>query len=656
MRTLAQPSSWLVAVGGLVLYLWTPALLVGADPHALPAAPPWLVLVAPLVVYALLFFCLPGLSGPGRIVGTAVLCGVQLALGFAAEALYAADGPFPLAVPLQQALWASPAVPLLQLVSVPLAVWPFRGLLIAERRPEPAGAPGPVPVLEDFTPPPTRLTPAPTRVLAPPPARFAPPPPMRAATPPTFRGLADAGAVPRPGGGGRPETLPPPTGPTAAEPGRPAALPLFARAAALARDAGTVGPPGPAALPAAPAAEGRPPAVGAGREAPVAPAAPALGRLAPAPPLRDSTSSAGRPAPIEPLAPLPPGDPEPAGKAPDPGPASPGTLPAAAMAVTEAPPAVRPGAGDGLIVTPLPVGRPLPTLLPPAPPAPASASPAPPEPRPITGEVTPAAALLPEHTAEAERVCAGLARVGGLRIDAQVLMGMTLYTVSSRRLATDGVARGAFRALSRLTESAARASLTQATLRGAGGGMVLTPLAPLGTRAPVLVAAVAQRGSLALLEVLSRRAAAGYGGTPAAPPSVPGSGEPPAALVSAPAPRRLAPLSPSFGGGGPVAPLAFRDPSGRLLLYLLLAQGTDGERIGRIACDLHELLESDGEPGSLGPIQSIALRLGRERVIIRRARPGPDCSTLVVSAGDDLGRPGLAHRDLERAATRLAAV
>jgi hypothetical protein len=258
-----------------------------------------------------------------------------------------------------------------------------------------------------------------------------------------------------------------------------------------------------------------------------------------------------------------------------------------------------------------------------------------------------------------EEIVRALARVGSLTVGTHALMGIVVYTTCSPRLAEDAVVRAAFRFLSFLAENPSAQAVTQTTIRGAAGAMVLTPLGPLGTGGPVLAAAIPQRGALALLEILSLRVAADYRvREPAAAPRAAGSAPVPASpggLEEAPVPSRVEGLARALTACGPLRPLGFMDPTGQLLLYVLTGPGADAHGIGRFAAGLYRVMEIDGDPGGVGPFQSVVVRLGDQRVVVRPVAEAPGHSTVLVAAGPASDRPGLVQLQIERAAARLAA-
>jgi hypothetical protein len=259
----------------------------------------------------------------------------------------------------------------------------------------------------------------------------------------------------------------------------------------------------------------------------------------------------------------------------------------------------------------------------------------------------------------AEDIAQALAGVEPLRVDTHALMGIVVYTACSPRLAEDAVVRAAFRFLSFLAESPGGEAVTQTTVRGAAGAMVLTPLGPLGAGGPVLAAAIPQRGALALLEILSLRVAAAYRASEPSPTGLAAGSTlataSPVGLGEAPLPPRLEGLARSLTACGPLRPLGLTDQTGQLLLYVLAGPGVDAHGVGRFAADLYRVMEIDGDPGGVGPFQSVVVRLGDQRVVVRPVAEAPGHSTVLVAAGPASDRPGLAQLQVERAATRLAA-
>jgi hypothetical protein len=66
-------------------------------------------------------------------------------------------------------------------------------------------------------------------------------------------------------------------------------------------------------------------------------------------------------------------------------------------------------------------------------------------------------------------------------------------------------------------------------------------------------------------------------------------------------------------------------------------------------------MEVEGQPGGVGPFQSVVVRLGSQRVVVRPITTSAGRSTLLIAATAGDARSGLAQLQLERVAGRLAA-
>jgi predicted regulator of Ras-like GTPase activity (Roadblock/LC7/MglB family) len=271
---------------------------------------------------------------------------------------------------------------------------------------------------------------------------------------------------------------------------------------------------------------------------------------------------------------------------------------------------------------------------------------------PIAEPAPPAPQALP--TVEPAQIARILAPVGPLEIEHQVLMGIGLYTACGPHLARAVVTNAAFRALAFLVEAPTAEPVTQTTLRGAAGALVVTPLGPRPGVGPVLAVAIPQRGALALLEILALRVAAASRATHAAEPAPPATSAAPAGVFrEAPVPARVGALARSLVAGGTLRPLCLEDATGDLTLHLLLEPGADAERLGRLATSLYRIMEMEAEPGGIGPVHSVVVRLGRQRVVVQPVAPADGRATLLVAATAADHRPGLTRLQLERVAARL---
>jgi hypothetical protein len=164
--------------------------------------------------------------------------------------------------------------------------------------------------------------------------------------------------------------------------------------------------------------------------------------------------------------------------------------------------------------------------------------------------------------------------------------------------------------------------------------------------------ALPQRGALALLEILAERVAAEYRAAhaPGSPPPVPAP--PPAGtLRPAPVPARVGALVRSLASGSSLQPVSLQDATGGLTLHLQLEPGADPERLARLASSLYRIMEMDAEPGGIGSVQSVVVRLGSQRVVVQPVMATGGAPTLLVATTDH--RPGLTRLQLERVAARL---
>lgn len=258
---------------------------------------------------------------------------------------------------------------------------------------------------------------------------------------------------------------------------------------------------------------------------------------------------------------------------------------------------------------------------------------------------------------EAQRISDLLAPFGSPKVDVQVVDGVTLFAVSSPRLAKEALVAAATRLVPLLAGGRGLPPVDQATLRGSGGAMVLTSLALVGAGGPTLVAGVRQRGSLALIEVLSRRVAAEYRANhpnlTAASGALASQERADPEFEDVLVPSQVGRLAGYLRAFGPVIPSALRDATDGTLLYLFLAPETTAQPLGRFACDLYRAMRVNGESGGLAPFQSVVLRIGRQRVVVRLVAEAGRASIL-VTAGSGMGQPGLAHLQVERAAARLS--
>jgi hypothetical protein len=104
-----------------------------------------------------------------------------------------------------------------------------------------------------------------------------------------------------------------------------------------------------------------------------------------------------------------------------------------------------------------------------------------------------------------------------------------------------------------------------------------------------------------------------------------------------------------------VTPTVLRDSSGGTEVCVFLAPGGDSRAVAGFSVDVCRALVEGDEP-ALGRLQSVTFRLGARRLVVRPVKGTPGRFSVLVAAGEAVDRPGLAHRQLERAAVLLRGV
>jgi hypothetical protein len=272
-------------------------------------------------------------------------------------------------------------------------------------------------------------------------------------------------------------------------------------------------------------------------------------------------------------------------------------------------------------------------------------------PRPAPVPVTPPAAheVVDEESERLARALAlVLAPLGAFDGRARRVNGRSLVSFvppALAREALDALAATGATLLDRLGPWA----VEQVTLRTSRVACVLTPLGRRGC----LAAAVRRNGSVAMLELLSVRAARSTGAVATVPP--PGGGLIPVATAPAgggSGHRRLDEAARALAAFGPVA-TSVADPEGTAPGVYVFA-GHDAPVLAGVARVVHEALVVGHDQDALGRIESVVLRRGRERAIVRPLR-GPAGSPAVLAAAGEVALAGRAHRAAARAAALLEA-
>ncbi len=277
-------------------------------------------------------------------------------------------------------------------------------------------------------------------------------------------------------------------------------------------------------------------------------------------------------------------------------------------------------------------------------------------PAPVEGEWTPRAAAAaeapgPDELGAARRIAARMGPLASMGVAVRLVNGVTLFTLSSSGVPEGLPATAAGLMLPVLAHARSAWPVDQLTLRGPRAALVLTPLGA-NARGPVLVAAVSQAGSLALLEILCRRAAAQeVAGGAAGEGAAWGNGRPAEPeLLDAEPPERAHKVAATLGALGPVTARALRDPAGERSLYLFLPPGSDARAVGGFADELARAMRTAAASGAA--FDTAVVRSGQRCLVIRPDEGADGRARLVVAAGET-ARPGLAYRQVERAVTAL---
>jgi hypothetical protein len=255
----------------------------------------------------------------------------------------------------------------------------------------------------------------------------------------------------------------------------------------------------------------------------------------------------------------------------------------------------------------------------------------------------------PAETAEARRIVALLAPIASFDVTVQAVEGVTVFAMASPAVAQETAVAAAGLALPLLMDRRLPGPVDQLTLRGPETALVLTPLGGPHERGPILAAAAPRGGALALLEILCRRAAADRARRPAAPAHevVPAGGH---GLAPAPVPSRAAGLTASLTAFGDVTASVLRDAESEAVFYFFLPAGGDVPAVGAFAQDLQAVMRKAAGSGAV--FRTAILRSGDTLLVIQPEEIGHGRSIVIV-AGGSVTRPGLAYRQVERAAATL---
>jgi hypothetical protein len=183
------------------------------------------------------------------------------------------------------------------------------------------------------------------------------------------------------------------------------------------------------------------------------------------------------------------------------------------------------------------------------------------------------------------------------------------------------------------------------TLRGRDVTLVLASL----DSGDVLVAAAPPMRSLAMLEILCRRAALGHGGVLGATAEDDDPRDEPD-LVELELSTRIHVIAQSLSAVGPVIASTLRDLETEWPVYCFLPPDSDVRATAAYACEVSRAMSAAGdEPGII--LHTAVLASGRSRLIIR-VSTNPFRGGIFVASGET-DRPGLAYRQAASAADTL---
>lgn len=266
------------------------------------------------------------------------------------------------------------------------------------------------------------------------------------------------------------------------------------------------------------------------------------------------------------------------------------------------------------------------------------------------GPIPAAIAAGTAEIAQARRIVAMLAPIASFDVNIQSMEGVTVIALAAPAVAQEIPVAVAGIVLPLLTDRRAPWPLDQITLRGPDTALVLTPLDGSGDRGSVLAAATPRGGGLALLEILCRRAAGdrAHGAAISTADGFPAGSR---GLVASATPERAAGLASSLTAFGAVTASVLRDTGGEGLLYFFLPAEADVPMVGALAQELQAVMRK--AVGSGAAFRTAVLRAGSTFLVIQPEEVGHGRSIVVV-AGGEVTRPGLAYRQVERATAALA--
>ena len=267
--------------------------------------------------------------------------------------------------------------------------------------------------------------------------------------------------------------------------------------------------------------------------------------------------------------------------------------------------------------------------------------------RPIPAEPTPPPPARREHL---EKIAALMGPLATVAPDEARVGDFTIISVSAAGMAAGTVTAAAGRFCPIMARGASH-PIEQVTLRGAGGMLVLTPVGSAWSGGPTLAVGMRTGGALARLEMLSRRAAASKMGREPVRGAAPF-----ARLDEAPTSPAIVAAAEDLTSFGPLAVHSYREVGSGALVHCLVAPGLSAAALAPFAWELARVMAQSAPAEALGAFHSAVLRSEKTRVEILTLPAPARSSQILVVAGSDTSRPGLARLQVERTAARLSEV
>ena len=257
-----------------------------------------------------------------------------------------------------------------------------------------------------------------------------------------------------------------------------------------------------------------------------------------------------------------------------------------------------------------------------------------------------------ERRSDAERLAPLLVRLETATVDEVQAGDRTIISVSTAGMPCSAVAAAAGRVGRPIVEGAPH-SIEQATFRGTGGMLVLTPVGAGWSSGTTLAVGTRSGGTLARLEMLSRRAARDHDAEPVADAAR--TATPPPRLDTIDSPTAMAAAVVELTSFGPLTAQSYREAASGAVVHCLVAPNVSAAELAPFAWGLAQAMAQVSPADAFGAFHSAVLRSEGARIEIRRLSSPAGLGLVLVVGGIDTGRPGLARLQIERAAARLGA-